>query len=77
MRKFYNQINIDQLKVYVDESASASTRLGVFGIPATLLLSPEGLELGRFVGPATWDNPEMISFLESIITQQFAKKIRD
>ncbi|MEH6403841.1 MAG: TlpA disulfide reductase family protein [Sneathiella sp.] len=74
VRKFYNQINIDQLKIYVDQSMSATTRLGAFGIPATLLLSPDGLELGRFVGPTTWDTPEMISFLESIITQQFEER---
>jgi len=71
VRKFYNQINIDQLKIYVDDSMSATRSLGVIGIPATLLLAPDGQELGRFVGPADWDNPKMISFLESVITQQF------
>jgi len=74
VRNFYDQINIDELKIYVDESASALTRLGIFGIPATLLLSPDGKELGRYVGPATWDNPEMISFLEAVITQQSETK---
>lgn len=73
VRKFYDQINIDHLQIYVDQSASASTSLGIFGIPATLLLSPDGKELGRFIGPAEWDSPEMISFLENTITRQFQK----
>jgi hypothetical protein len=29
-----------------------------YGLPTTLLLSPEGLELGRIVGPAEWNTDE-------------------
>ena len=70
VQKFYDQIGIKHLAIYVDQTMSASTRLGAFGIPTTLLLSPDGQELGRLVGPATWDSPQMIKFFETVITNQ-------
>ncbi len=74
VQKFYDQLGIKNLAIYVDETATALVRVGAYGIPATLLLSPDGQELGRLVGPTTWDSVEMINFLESTITNQFAKR---
>lgn len=74
VQKFYDQLGIKNLAIYVDETATALVRVGAYGIPATLLLSPDGQELGRLVGPTTWDSVEMINFLETTITDQFAKK---
>lgn len=39
----------------------------VFGLPTTLLIGPDGKELGRKVGPAEWDAPEAIAFFRNII----------
>jgi thiol-disulfide isomerase/thioredoxin len=36
------------------------------GIPATFAISPEGVVVGAVEGSSDWDNPEVISFLESI-----------
>ena len=38
------------------------------GLPTTLLIDSEGRELGRLVGPAEWDTPEMIAFLKNHLT---------
>jgi hypothetical protein len=35
-----------------------------------LLIDGGGRELGRLVGPAEWDAPEMVAFLKSTIEQQ-------
>ena len=70
IEKFYKKIGIKHLGIYVDQTMKASTDLGAYGLPTTLLISPEGLELGRLVGPATWDSPEMIAFLSALITQK-------
>ncbi|WP_219821614.1 TlpA family protein disulfide reductase [Sneathiella aquimaris] len=67
IQKFYTKIGIKHLAIYVDQTMKASTDLQTYGIPTTLLISPEGHELGRLVGPATWDNPEMLTFLRRIV----------
>ena len=55
----------------LDPTGMASANLGAVGIPTTLLLDRQGREIGRLVGEAEWDTPEMINFLaETIETTQ-------
>lgn len=66
VRRFYDQIGIRRLSVQVaadpDDLLAA---LGVYGVPATLLVDREGRELARLVGPAKWDSKEMVDFLKT------------
>lgn len=63
VRRFYEQIGVRSLAIHIDPSARAARSLGVLGLPTTLLLDPQGREVGRLVGPAEWDSPEMVRFL--------------
>jgi len=69
---FYEEFGLKSLRIYVDPSMKASYALGAVGIPTALLINPEGLEVGRFVGPAEWDSPE----LTEIIQQQLQRAAR-
>lgn len=60
VRRFYDEIGIRALSVFVDPSTRAAASLGIVGIPATLLIDREGREIGRRVGPAQWDGPEAV-----------------
>lgn len=72
VKSFYEEIGLKALGMYVDTSLKASYALGAVGIPTALLINPEGLEVGRFVGPAEWDSPE----LTEIIQQQLQRAAR-
>jgi thiol-disulfide isomerase/thioredoxin len=67
VKKFYADLGVRHLAIEVDPSTKANPALGVFGLPATLVIDREGREVGRFVGAAEWDAPETISFLRSIV----------
>lgn len=68
---FYADMGIKSLGHYVAPAANhALDAIGVWGLPATLLLDRQGRELGRLEGPAEWDAPEMIDFLKIIINKQ-------
>ncbi|MPZ31339.1 MAG: redoxin family protein [Rhodospirillales bacterium] len=71
VRKFYRDINIKHLGMYVDSSGKAARELGAVGLPTTLLVDRAGREIGRLVGPAEWDAPDMIAFIRQRIDQQF------
>lgn len=45
----------------------AGNKLKAVGIPTTLLLNPNGQEIGRLVGTAEWDSAAMIAFLSELI----------
>lgn len=66
---FYVETGIQHLGAYVAPSANrALDTLGVWGLPASLLLDTQGREVARLEGPAEWDAPEMISFLKTQIS---------
>ncbi|CDM59871.1 TlpA family protein disulfide reductase [Rhizobium favelukesii] len=67
VKKFYAETGIQQLAIHVDATSQAGFALASFGLPTTLLVDPQGRELGRLVGPAEWDAPDMTAFLRSVI----------
>lgn len=69
LSEFYAEIGVQHLARYIDESGKAAGELSALGLPTTLLIDREGREIGRHVGPAEWDTPEMVDFLGRQITQ--------
>jgi thiol-disulfide isomerase/thioredoxin len=67
---FFHKIGLAHLARYLDPSGEAAGHLGLLGLPTTLLIDPEGRELGRLVGPAEWDSTEMIAFLRKVVARQ-------
>jgi thiol-disulfide isomerase/thioredoxin len=63
VRDFYAEIELKALGIYVDTSTMAPVILNVFGIPTTLLLDRNGRELGRYLGPAEWDDEATVSVI--------------
>jgi len=71
VKKFFEKIGIKNLGIYIDPSYIATKQLKAIGLPTTILIDTKGKELGRLVGPAEWDTPEMMAFFEGIIASQF------
>jgi thiol-disulfide isomerase/thioredoxin len=57
-------------KFHVDTSSQVGFALATAGLPTTLLIDAEGRELGRLIGPAEWDAPDMVAFLRSIVEKE-------
>jgi thiol-disulfide isomerase/thioredoxin len=62
-RRFYADVGIKSLAFYIDRSAKAAFQANVAGLPATLLIDAEGREIGRHLGAAQWDSPEVVEAL--------------
>lgn len=67
VQAFYLQSGVKSLATYVDSSGGASRDLGVAGLPTTLLIDQQGRELGRKIGPAEWDSPEVIDLIRGYL----------
>jgi thiol-disulfide isomerase/thioredoxin len=65
--KFYAEVGVQHLSMYIDSSGKAARDLGTLGLPTTLLIDREGREIGRLVGPAEWDAPDMVEFIRGRI----------
>ena len=66
--EFFAEIGIENIALHIDPSGKALFALGIVGLPATLLINREGEEIGRLIGPAEWDSPEMMQFIRSKIS---------
>ena len=71
VKQFFEEISVKNLGMFIESNYKAITQLNVVGLPATILIDPNGHELGRLVGAAEWDTPEMIAFFKKIIVSQF------
>ena len=67
VRKFFAEIGIKKLGMFLDSSGEASRKLSVVGLPTTLVVDRNGGEIGRLIGPAEWDEPENIQFMRCVI----------
>lgn len=64
-RAFLDGIKVSRLVLAADPTARAFATLKVTGLPTTLLIDPEGREIGRLAGPAEWDGPDAVSLIEA------------
>jgi len=67
VRRFYDEIGIRNLGIYLAEDLRAMLALAVVGLPTTLLVDREGRELSRLAGPAEWDSPEAVALFKTVI----------
>lgn len=57
-KAFLDKIGIKALKFYADPTAKAGIDLKAIGMPTTIFINRDGLEIGRLVGPAVWDSED-------------------
>lgn len=57
-RKFLDGIHVKSLALYADPTTRSGSALRVIGMPTTILIDPEGREIGRLPGPAEWDSED-------------------
>ena len=68
-RAFLQQIGADNLPLLLEESGRLNVTLDVLGLPATLIIDPDGREIARMLGPAEWDAPKAIARLEELMAR--------
>jgi len=65
--KFLERVAITNLDILIDKKGKVSRKLGVGGLPTTILIDADGIEQGRVSGVAAWDSPGAIAFLKRCI----------
>ena len=61
---FFKDLEIKNLKIYYDSSITLAKKLGLRGIPTTVLLNKNGFEFARIVGSIDFNNREFIEWLK-------------
>ena len=64
-QKFLDEVKAKALKLYVDATGKQAGALKLVGMPTTILINKDGLEVGRLAGPAEWDSAEAKTLIEA------------
>lgn len=67
VRKFFDELGVNGLELYIDMSTQAGFRLASIGLPTTVIIDRKGREIGRRVGPVEWDAPKMVEELRGAV----------
>ncbi|MEO1494056.1 MAG: TlpA disulfide reductase family protein [Pseudomonadota bacterium] len=63
---FFDEIDVQNLRVLQDRRGAVARKGGVLGLPVTILLDREGREVARLQGEAEWDAPEAKAILKRL-----------
>lgn len=66
--RFFEEIGVKNLPVLLDPKSALARQMGVIGLPLTVVLNPEGQEVGRLIGDAEWDGAHARAMLDALVT---------
>jgi thiol-disulfide isomerase/thioredoxin len=70
-KRFLQEIGVRKLAYYADPSAKVFQDLKeigrAFGMPTTLLVDPNGCEIGTIAGPADWASDDAVRLIEAAL----------
>ncbi len=65
--RFFEEIGVDNLPKYLDPRSKLARDAGVLGLPITLILDPEGMEIARMRGDAEWNSDSAKAIVRALI----------
>ncbi|WP_245759155.1 TlpA family protein disulfide reductase [Tranquillimonas alkanivorans] len=64
---FFGEEGIETLPILLDPKQALARDMAVFGLPVTVILDPEGREIGRLQGGADWAGDSAKAILRALI----------
>ncbi|HEY7998664.1 MAG TPA: TlpA disulfide reductase family protein [Pseudolabrys sp.] len=72
-KAFLKEIGVEKLAYYADPDAKAFQDLKsvgrAFGMPTTLLVDPQGCEIGTIAGPAEWASDDAVKLIQAALAK--------
>ncbi len=67
IRKFFADTGITNLPRHQDPKQAIARDMAVLGLPITVILNPEGLEIARLRGDATWNSDSAKAIIAALL----------
>ena len=65
---FYADKKLGNLGIYFDKGKKVLGALDISVLPTSVLVDPEGREIGRMEGDADWDKPEALALMKAAVS---------
>ena len=69
MTKFFAKMGIDNLPRHRDPNQQVARDMAIFGLPNSVILNREGLEVARLQGEADWSSDSALAILRALIEE--------
>lgn len=66
IRRFLDEINVDNLPLYLDPKQKLARDMAVLGLPITVILDPDGNEIARMRGDAEWNSESAKAIIQAL-----------
>jgi thiol-disulfide isomerase/thioredoxin len=67
IERFFDEAGVKALPILRDPKSDLARAMGVLGLPVTVILNPEGQEVGRLIGDAEWDSDSAKAILAALV----------
>jgi len=64
---FFDEIGVNNLPRHQDPKLAVAREMGVLGLPVTVLINPEGREIGRLIGDAEWNSDSAKAIIAALL----------
>lgn len=68
--RFFEETGITNLPRHQDPKQNVAKEMGVFGLPITVIIDPEGREVARLRGDADWASDNAKAIIAALISQE-------
>jgi len=65
--RFFAEAGIDSLPRHQDPKQALASQMGVFGLPITVIMDPEGREVARLRGDADWSSESAKAIIKALV----------
>lgn len=67
IERFFSDAAIANLENLRDPKSELARAMGIMGLPVTVIVNPEGQEVGRLIGDAHWDSPDAQALIRALM----------
>ena len=67
IKKFFAEIGVTDLPRYQDPKQALARDMGVLGLPVTVIVDPDGNEIGRLMGDADWASQSAKAIIAALL----------
>ena len=70
IKRFFAEAGVDSLPRHQDPKQALASQMGIFGLPITVLIDPEGREIARLRGDANWASDSAKAIIKTLIAER-------
>ena len=67
IKRFFEEAGIENLPRHQDPKQALASQMGIFGLPITVIMDPEGREIARLRGDADWSSDSAKAIVQALV----------